>query len=97
MITIEEIAKENQRMMIRIELDLRYFLRCPKEKKGWDREYYEAIKNYLIERNLIEFSYNRFILTNKGQEIERRGWVAKRLIWLILPIIKDLLTLFKRN
>lgn len=93
--SIEDISRENQKLLVRVELDLRYFLSCPKEKKGWDEEYYKAIKDYLLNRNLIEFSYNRFVLTERGKDVKKRGWVAKRLIWLILPTIKDLLTLFK--
>jgi hypothetical protein len=93
--SIEEICGENQKLRIRVELDLRHFLKHPKERKGWDIRYYRAIKNYLLDRGYMEFSYNGFYLTEEGEEIERRGWVAKRIIWLILPTIKDLLTLFK--
>ena len=95
--SIEEISEENQRMIIRVEMDLRHFLKHPKERKGWDRRYYRAIKGYLLDRGYMEFSYNGFCLTEEGEEIERRGGVAKRLIWLILPTIKGLLTLFRRD
>lgn len=96
--SVEEICETCQKLPIRVELDLRYFLKNFKEKKGWDREYYDLISGYVKDHNLIEYSYNRFILTEKGVEVVERRWVAKRIILLMLPTIKDLLLgTFKRN
>lgn len=94
----EEICRKCQKLPVQVELDLRYFLKHSKGNKGWDRDYYNAIKDYLQERRLIEFSYNRFICTERGEEVRERKWVEKRIILLVLPTIKDLLLgSFKRN
>lgn len=87
----EEICDRYQKLSACVELDLRYALKHNSRKREWDEDYYADLRKILKEECLIEFIPYKFIITDKGRKVLRRGWVVKRIILLVLPTIKDLL------
>ena len=87
----EEICKRNQKPQLLVELDLRYALKSGSRKKKWDKDYYRDLRSILEGLGCIEFVPYKMIITERGKEILKRGWVIKRVILLVLPSIKELL------
>lgn len=89
--SFEEICDKYQKLPVRVELDLRYALRNGKPKKRWERKYYLSLRDLLEKEGYIEFVFPQYRISENGKKVLKRGWVAKRVVLLILPIFKKLL------